>query len=103
MLFRSAKRWLLEHLDDHYGLYGEYAGVRTARKHIGWAVRTLPGGELFRAEMNLIETCESQVRAVGDWFDALADRYWLWPAGVTNPHGEPHTAAANHATIRLSA
>jgi tRNA-dihydrouridine synthase B len=75
----QAKRWLLEHLDDHYGLYGEYAGVRTARKHIGWAVRALPGGEAFRAEMNLLESCDAQVRAVSDWFDALATTHRLLP------------------------
>src|SRR5205085_29866 len=76
----QAKSWLLEHLHDHYGLYGEFAGVRTARKHIGWAVRALPGGEDFRAQMNLLESCDEQVRAVGDWFDALADAYKLLPA-----------------------
>jgi tRNA-dihydrouridine synthase B len=27
------------HLQDHYALYGEYTGVRSARKHIGWYVR----------------------------------------------------------------
>ena len=75
----QAKAWLLEHLHDHYGLYGEFTGVRTARKHIGWAVRLLPGGEAFRAEMNLIESCEAQVRAVSDWFDELADEYRLLP------------------------
>ncbi|HEV7856872.1 MAG TPA: tRNA dihydrouridine synthase DusB, partial [Herminiimonas sp.] len=32
---RQAKAWLLEHLHDHYGLYGEFTGVRSARKHIG--------------------------------------------------------------------
>jgi len=69
----QAKAWLLEHLGDHYSLYGERAGVRTARKHIGWAVRALPGGEDFRARMNLLEHCDAQVRAVADWFDALAD------------------------------
>jgi len=77
----QAKRWLLEHLDDHYGLYGEYTGVRTARKHIGWAVRALPGGEDFRAEMNRLESCDAQVRAVRDWFDQLADQYDLLPVG----------------------
>jgi tRNA-dihydrouridine synthase B len=76
----QAKRWLLEHLEDHYGLYGEYAGVRTARKHIGWAVRALPGGEDFRARMNLLDTCDAQVRAVGDWFDALAELHHRLPA-----------------------
>ena len=75
----QAKAWLLEHLDDHYGLYGEFAGVRSARKHIGWAVRELPGGEAFRARMNTLETCETQVRAVTDWFDELATTHRLLP------------------------
>ena len=75
----QAKAWLLEHLDDHYALYGEYAGVRSARKHIGWAVRALPGGEAFRSRMNQLESCDDQVRAVGEWFDALADEHPLLP------------------------
>ena len=85
----QAKRWLLEHLDDHYGLYGEYAGVRTARKHIGWAVRALPGGEAFRAEMNLLESCDAQVRAVTEWFDELADSHRLLPA-TSGAANEPY-------------
>ena len=80
----QAKTWLLEHLDDHYGLYGEFAGVRSARKHIGWAVRGLPGGEAFRARMNVLESCETQVRAVGDWFDELAVTHKLLPAAASN-------------------
>ncbi len=75
----QAKQWLVEHLHEHYGLYGEYAGVRTARKHIGWAVRALPGGEAFRAFMNTLETCDTQVRAVTEWFDELADSHRLLP------------------------
>ncbi|NUZ05717.1 tRNA dihydrouridine synthase DusB [Piscinibacter koreensis] len=68
----EARAWLLEHLDDHYRFYGESTGVRSARKHIGWTVRGLPGGDAFRDRMNRIETCDEQVRVVGDWFDALA-------------------------------
>src|SRR6202020_2728594 len=30
-----------EHLEDHYAFYGEFTGVRTARKHIGWCTRRL--------------------------------------------------------------
>ena len=51
-LVAEVRRLLLEHLQDHYALYGEYSGVRSARKHIGWYVRALPGGEAFRARMN---------------------------------------------------
>ena len=30
-------------------LYGDEQGTRVARKHIGWAVRELPGGEALRS------------------------------------------------------
>jgi tRNA-dihydrouridine synthase B len=79
-LVRDVQRWLTEHLHDHYALYGEDAGVRTARKHIGWAVRALPGGEDFRATMNTLATCREQVDSVTDFFDALADRHERLPA-----------------------
>jgi tRNA-dihydrouridine synthase B len=69
----EVRGWLLEHLDDHYRLYGEFAGVRSARKHIGWTLKGLPGGKAFRAEMNAIESCDAQARAVASWFDRLAD------------------------------
>jgi len=71
-LTRQVKQWLIDHLGEHYGLYGEFAGVRTARKHIGWAVRALPGGETFRAHMNTLDSCESQIQAVTDFFDELS-------------------------------
>ena len=70
----EARSWLLEHLEDHYRLYGESTGVRSARKHIGWTVETLPGGAAFRAKMNLLETCAEQAAAVAEWFEALAER-----------------------------
>jgi len=81
----EAKGWLLAHLDDHYRLYGEATGVRSARKHIGWTVQALPGGAEFRARMNLIETCAQQVAAVGDWFDELADRGERMPTARRAP------------------
>ena len=76
---RDVQRWLLEHLHDHYGLYGEWGGVRSARKHIGWAVRALPGGEAFRTTMNTLDDVEAQVSAVSAYFDALAAQHPLLP------------------------
>lgn len=70
---------LVEHLHDHYGLYGEFTGVRTARKHIGWYVRGLPGGEVFRARMNTLESSTTQLAAVVEYFDALAERHERLP------------------------
>ena len=76
----EVRRLLLDHLQEHHGLYGEYSGVRTARKHIGWYVRGLPDGEAFRARMNMIEDSAVQLRAVGDYFDELAVRMDRMPA-----------------------
>ncbi|MPQ60441.1 tRNA dihydrouridine synthase DusB [Duganella sp. FT27W] len=63
-----------EHLRAHYGFYGDYLGVRTARKHIGWYVRDLPGGEAFRQRMNLLECTEAQLEAVDQFFES--QRQW---------------------------
>jgi tRNA-dihydrouridine synthase B len=71
-LVAEVRRLMLDHLQAHYALYGEFTGVRTARKHIGWYVRSLPGGEDFRARMNTLDDCALQLRAVADYFDALA-------------------------------
>jgi tRNA-dihydrouridine synthase B len=70
-LISEVKRLLVDHLWDHYSLYGEYSGVRTARKHIGWYVRSLPGGEAFRSQMNSIEESHAQVAAVERFFENL--------------------------------
>ncbi len=83
-LVAEVKRLLLEHLQDHYALYGEYTGVRSARKHIGWYVKTLPGGEAFRIRMNALEDCAAQVRAVSDYFDELGVHMDRMPAAVSD-------------------
>jgi tRNA-dihydrouridine synthase B len=87
-LVAEVKRLLCDHLLDHYDLYGEFAGVRTARKHIGWYVRSLPGGESFRDGMNALETCESQHAAVAQFFDVLADQYERLPISMAHVQSE---------------
>jgi len=79
-LVAEVRRALLEHLQDHYGLYGEYTGVRSARKHIGWYVRSLPGGEAFREQMNTLETSEQQLAADAQYLDGLAQEMDRMPA-----------------------
>ena len=81
-LVAEVKRLLCDHLMDHYDLYGEFSGVRTARKHIGWYVRDLPDGEAFRSQMNLVESCEAQHAAVTEYFDMLAERFDSLPIGT---------------------
>ncbi len=79
----EVRRALLAHLQDHYGLYGEFTGVRSARKHIGWFVRALPGGEAFRQRMNDIDQAAVQWQVVADFFEELADAHERLPEGMT--------------------
>ena len=68
-LVAEVQQLMAEHLRAHYHFYGTYLGVRTARKHIGWYVRDLPGGEEFRQRMNLLEDCDQQLAAVNSFFE----------------------------------
>jgi tRNA-dihydrouridine synthase B len=69
-LVSEVRALMREHLEAHYAFYGELKGVRTARKHIGWYVRDLIGGEAFRQRMNLLEDCGEQLAAVDAFFES---------------------------------
>ena len=81
-LVAEVRHLLLGHLQDHYSLYGEFMGVLSARKHIGWYVRDLPGGEAFRTHMNTLPDCRTQWAAVADFFDQLNGRMDRLPRPV---------------------
>jgi tRNA-dihydrouridine synthase B len=97
-LVAEVRRLLLEHLQDHYALYGEFTGVRTARKHIGWYVRALPGGEAFRARMNALEDAAAQLAAVADFFDELGAAMDRIPAACAEAPADRDTAEVEAAT-----
>lgn len=63
---------LVQHLHDLYSLYGEYTGVRVARRHISWYTRGLEGAVAFRQAMNQIESTRLQLDAVNGYFAGLA-------------------------------
>ncbi|PTR07085.1 tRNA-U20-dihydrouridine synthase [Nitrosospira sp. Nsp5] len=65
-------RVLIEHLHDLYDFYGEYSGVRIARKHISWYTKGLVGSAVFRHAMNQLQTTDQQVLAVNQFFSELA-------------------------------
>jgi len=66
------KHCLLDHLEDHYQFYGEYTGVRTARKHIGWYIEGLPHAAQLRQQINSSETTTDQVNALQTWFEQFS-------------------------------
>ncbi|MEO7781182.1 MAG: tRNA dihydrouridine synthase DusB [Candidatus Nitrotoga sp.] len=65
-------RVLLNHLYDLYDFYGEYSGVRIARKHISWYTKGLIGSAGFRQAMNQLQTCDQQVYETDKFFSQLS-------------------------------
>jgi len=63
---------LHEHLLDHYAFHGEFVGVRTARKHVGWYLAGRPGAKEFLARFFRIETAEEQLAAILELAEAPA-------------------------------
>ena len=95
-LVAEVRRWLTEHLQAHLGLYGEYTGVRSARKHLGWYVHGWPQAETFRRHINTLEDPQAQAQALHDYLDqieALGDRVPT-PAWHCAPTPELSTRAA---------
>ena len=88
-LVAELRRLLLEHLQDHYSLYGEGTGVRSARKHIAWYLRSLPGGEAFRQHINTIEDCAVQWQAVADYLEQLATQMDRLPVAAASSDAQP--------------
>ncbi|SDX00409.1 tRNA dihydrouridine synthase DusB [Nitrosomonas communis] len=64
---------LISHLHDLYKFYGEYSGVRIARKHISWYTRGLIGSAAFRHTMNQLQTIDEQLAATNTFFYQLAN------------------------------
>lgn len=65
---------LIDHLHDLYDFYGEYSGVRIARKHISWYTKGLVGSAGFRHRMNQLQTSQQQVFETNLFFSELAEQ-----------------------------
>lgn len=59
---------LQEHLDALYELYDDYAGIRIARKHVGWYLQNLKHSNDFRRHFNQIESRTGQGEAIAQFF-----------------------------------
>ncbi len=67
-------RVLLDHVQELYVFYGEYTGLRVARKHISWYTKGLAGSAHFRHLMNQLENPAEQLAAVDEFFAEQAQR-----------------------------
>ncbi|GAA0702271.1 tRNA dihydrouridine synthase DusB [Marinobacterium maritimum] len=61
---------LREHLHALHDFYGDYLGVRIARKHVGWYLQSCSDNRDFRQRFNQLETASDQVNAVDAFFAA---------------------------------
>ncbi len=64
---------LTGHLHNLYEFYGEYTGVRMARKHISWYSKGQRHGGSFRDMVNRVDTIEEQLRITAEFFDRLEE------------------------------
>ena len=59
---------MLGHLQNLYAFYGESQGVRVARKHITWYLKTLPQAAAFRERVVRVETAREQQALIRSFF-----------------------------------
>ena len=106
-LLRSEVRdIILEHLAALYAFHGESAGVRIARKHIGWYCQQHTDTESFRPELMAAESSSAQFSVVaarfGEWalIDATSDKNKkAWWEYRNAPCDEPHDKDACTAAV----
>ncbi len=64
---------LIGHLHNLYDFYGEYTGVRMARKHISWYSKGQRHGGAFRQAVTRVEEATQQLDMVQSFFAELID------------------------------
>ncbi|TGG94986.1 tRNA dihydrouridine synthase DusB [Natronospirillum operosum] len=65
---------LLEHLEGLYRLYGDWSGVRIARKHVGWYLQARADAKDVRKQFNCLETPDAQRKLIHSYFNRVSAR-----------------------------
>ncbi len=98
----EVRQTVQQHLLAHHAFYSkhgnELGGVRSARKHIGWYVASLPNGAELRQRINQIDCATTQVQVVDDWFASLQNRHNSWPCPDSCPGATIPATSATSAT-----
>lgn len=63
------------HIQAIHQHYGEYLGIRIARKHVGWYVGSLPNGEAFRKYFNQLENPSQQIQSLQHFFTTYKNNW----------------------------
>ncbi len=65
---------LVEHYRAMLDHYGEYTGVKIARKHIGWYTKGLNGSAEFRNKVNFIDQASEVLGEIDRFYEPLLRR-----------------------------
>ncbi len=63
------------HLHDLHQFYGEYTGVRVARKHVGWYLQGADTDPTLRQTFNRLETAQHQLDKLEEFFSQCHYNY----------------------------
>ena len=69
---------ILNHIRAMHEFYGEIAGVRIARKHIGWYIDEMPDGEQTRREINRLDSAAAQYDTLAAYLETLPEKTDRW-------------------------
>ncbi|WP_311568735.1 tRNA dihydrouridine synthase DusB [Photobacterium arenosum] len=70
--FEEVSSILLEHVQALHAFYGEYQGLRIARKHVSWYLKEQASAGDFRRTFNALEDAQEQIDALQGYFDNVA-------------------------------
>lgn len=62
---------LIEHVKELYKFYGEFMGIRIARKHVTWYMQVHDQEKTFRSKFNCLESAAQQLELLNLYFDNL--------------------------------
>lgn len=79
---------MLAHYEEMLSLYGVDAGVRIARKHVGWYASGLHGAAEFRHQANRLTDPAQVMQVIRDFYAAQLDRGVTQRAYVKHTEGE---------------
>lgn len=66
---RTQHTTISEHLRQLHGFYGEYSGVRIARKHLGWYLGPAPEHDKYKKLINRAENADEQLAILDAFFE----------------------------------
>ena len=59
------------HLEELYQFYGEYKGLRIARKHVNWYTKNYADSDQFRRLFSVLSTTSEQVKTLKAFFSQI--------------------------------